>query len=548
MQALLYLYSRQVLNFLRTSLRSPKRLLTLLIVGIWGVGVLSQTLLALRVHPPPEAPSVATKVYRGGAFGLLLFLALSGLSLSLEGAFVFPLAEVDFLFPTPIPRRTILLWKLLRDDGRALLVGGLYLFLLLPVMTLASGRSQLPWLPVYWVALTLLGVGTVHLAYLLGLLVMVRWPALYEQRRWVSGGFSLSLILTFLGWAWGKGGDASPSWPDLLSALNHPMLQRALFPLAWMADLLLLPWTGWNMEQAGRLLGLLLFALLSGAALLALRVNLYELALGPSVASGRLQRAWRVGGWMALQAERQRLQPSRARVRSLLPPKGRGALALLWKEWASALRSPWRVLAAVLTFGVAFPFLLHFFLRLRFPLPGFPLLLLFLYIEFLWFFSLAFYSYWQNFWRHLEWLKPIPVPGWKMLLAYALPTVINTAALMALSLLVLMALSPLYRTLGLQVMAGSAFALLLLLSLVACFTAYLFPRHEWSQSVLAGMVMMLLSGLLLAPSLVLGGLLAFFQVPPFWAILTLNALQGSLVGLALILGHHLYERWEPSEE
>jgi len=206
------------------------------------------------------------------------------------------------------------------------------------------------------------------------------------------------------------------------------------------------------------------------------------------------------------------------------------------------------VLVAVLTFGLAFPFLIHFFLRPRFPLPGFPLLLLFLYIEFLWFFGLAFYSYWQNFWRHLEWLKPIPVPGWKMLLAYALPTVINTAALMALSLLVLMALSPLYRTLGLQAMAGSAFALLLLLSLVACFTAYLFPRHEWSQSVLAGMVMMLLSGLLLAPSLVLGGLLAFFQVPPFWAILTLNALQGSLVGLALILGHHLYERWEPSEE
>ena len=117
MSTLLYLEARQIVNYARITLRSPKRLVPAILVVLWMLMFIGPQLM-LRLmgprHPisglsltiPPQIPIAL--------FALLSIVMLYKVHRSFsEGMVTFPLADIDFLFPTPISRRTILGLRLL---------------------------------------------------------------------------------------------------------------------------------------------------------------------------------------------------------------------------------------------------------------------------------------------------------------------------------------------------------------------------------------------------------------------------------------------------
>jgi len=133
LKPLLYLELRQLVNSLRNTLRSPKRLIPALVMSAWGFALIMQCVLLgsgvergmRRGFPILDAPKGAEMI-RVGAFA---FLCLHSIAIIYQafsnGAMVFSIAHIDFLFPTPISRRWVLLIKLLKDLHQVRVLGEL---------------------------------------------------------------------------------------------------------------------------------------------------------------------------------------------------------------------------------------------------------------------------------------------------------------------------------------------------------------------------------------------------------------------------------------
>jgi len=118
LRTLLYLSHRELINYLKLSLRTPKRLIPLLLFLLYLLMVLSMVMVS---H---QHTSGAMQMLLGGyaqsdvwsavfvVFSLaLVYFVYKSFSDSL---LVFSLSEIDFLFSTPVDRRTIVLSKLLK--------------------------------------------------------------------------------------------------------------------------------------------------------------------------------------------------------------------------------------------------------------------------------------------------------------------------------------------------------------------------------------------------------------------------------------------------
>jgi hypothetical protein len=326
--ALTYLTVRSIANRVSgqiARLRSPRYLLALLL----GAGCLVFIVLQQR-----RAPTAVTAdwIVPGGALvalGLVIWAWISGGD---GRALTFSPAEVTFLFPAPLTRRTLVHYKLLRTQPLVLLNVGIW--------TLLAGRGygQVP--PLFralgiWTLITTLSLHRLGAA-------LVR-TSLAEhgrfglQRRALSIAALLAAAVTLL---WGArealppvlaalGGDEPVLRAAVVHALDHPLLAVVLWPFQAIVRPLgaggLAEWGAAMLPAVGLLLLHYVWVIRSDTAF-------EEAAAQASLARARRDAA-RTGDVLARASRRAPSPP-------LFPlaPTGWPGTALLWKNLTAVLR------------------------------------------------------------------------------------------------------------------------------------------------------------------------------------------------------------------
>jgi hypothetical protein len=326
--ALTYLTARSAANRVSgqvARLRSPRYLLALLL----GVGWLVFIVLQQR-----RAPTAVTAdwIVPGGtlvALGLVIWAWISGGD---GRALTFSPAEVTFLFPAPLTRRTLVHYKLLRTQPLVLLNVGIWTLLA------GGGYGQVPpllralaiWTLITTLSLHRLGAALVRTS-------LAEHGRFGLQRRVLSIAALVAAAVTLL---WGArealppvlaalGGDEPVLRDAVLHALDHPLLAVVLWPFEAIVRPLgvggLAEWRAAMVPAGGLLLLHYVWVIRSDTAF-------EEAAAQASLARARRDAA-RTGDAHAPESRRAPSPP-------LFPlaPTGWPATALLWKNLAAVLR------------------------------------------------------------------------------------------------------------------------------------------------------------------------------------------------------------------
>ena len=338
--ALLYLATQTWKNRFRRSvarLRNPRYLLGAIFGGIYFIAVFSPRFIghAAGYNAPATANvSSAIATFRSSSAALFLFgmTALAWIVPDDRGGLVFTEAEVAFLFPAPLSRRTLVQFRLLMAQWRILFVSIIF--------TLAFGWSNArgPWWSRalgWWIILSTLNLHRVVAAFARAML--------FEQgittrlRRWLVLGLVFALAAGVGMWAW-QALPPPPAENDLgsLAALQYYFdrvlesgpLPYLLLPFRWVVG----PYLAQDGSQFLRLLPASMLILAAHYWwVIRADVAFEEASLDASQKMAERISAIRTGRSSPFTA------PSR-RKRSpfTLRPKGFVPVAFLWKNLISA--------------------------------------------------------------------------------------------------------------------------------------------------------------------------------------------------------------------
>ena len=329
--ALAYLTTRSVANRLTgqvARLRSPRYMLALLL----GLGWLGFVVWQQR-RPVPSTVASGTWVDPGGAVLVLALVVWAWVSGGDGRALTFSPAEVTFLFPAPMPRRSLVHYKLFRTQ--------LLVLLNVVIWTLVTGRSRSGLPPALrsvaiWTLITTLSLHRLGAA-------LVRTSLAEHGRfglrhRLLSVGAVIAAGGTL---AWGAR-DAVPqivsaahqSGPAFRDAVSRALSQGPLGVVVWPFRAMVRPlaargpadWRLAMLPALGILLLHYLWVLRSDTAF-------EEAAAEASLARARRRETRRSAGALA-QAGGRAVAPALFP----LPPTGWPATALFWKNMTAVLR------------------------------------------------------------------------------------------------------------------------------------------------------------------------------------------------------------------
>jgi hypothetical protein len=348
MKALLFLTLRTLVNSVKRALTSPKRLLGLLFFGAYY--------FFLFVRPfdgRPRGPELAMgtriqfpplEVLEAAIFGLfgLLSIVLAFGTFSYRAAF--KPADVDVLFPTPIPPRLVLVFRIVRDY---------LLTLLLPLAFLLLGfRATAVGLDVLFVNFPQYGGYVVRAAAIAWMLLALCWVcigyagSLFVNRsdlksdlnkRVLTWSLAALLLGTFAFLFWRV--QSVQGWADAVELARSPVLRVVIFPATAATALVMAPLAGsWHLALGG-LGGLVLIIVLSLRVALTQVDWMYDQAAARGFATNvarQFQQQGDVLGWGAEQARQGKLKGGGLGwIRRRSP---QGALALVWKDVILQLR------------------------------------------------------------------------------------------------------------------------------------------------------------------------------------------------------------------
>jgi hypothetical protein len=327
---LIGLQTRGWARYVWRSLRSVKGALLALI----GMGVMGFWLLViLRPPPGPPVPAEQVRLYTPGL--LLAYCLVSVLLSRGERTIYFTPAEVNFLFPGPFHRRTLLVYKV---------VSTLLLGVPTTLVMLAFLRVYASWLLAAYIGLVLTFGFITLLGMALNLLAMTVGAHLYSRGRQVLFGVLAvvaGVVLVQQGAVPGR--QSTADWFAQVAAT--PAWKVISLPLTWFVDAFLA--TRWWPDlivpaSLALLVDLALFGLV-----MALDANYLESAAATSArVYARLQRLRRAG----LAGETQRGTWARVSLPSL--PYWGGVGPTLWRQMTTAMRGLGRLLIVLGVVGV----------------------------------------------------------------------------------------------------------------------------------------------------------------------------------------------------
>jgi hypothetical protein len=308
----------------RKRLRSPTAAIALL---------LGLAYLVFLVGNPASAAAFPRQPFGGAgvelaAVMLLVFISRWWLFGAERTALAFTPAEVHFLFPAPLTRRTIVAYRLARTQ--------IVLLLNAAIWTWLFQGSSVP-VPARFVAFWIL-FGTLHM-HMLGA-SLVRAGMLEHgaagARRHRGAIIVLAAVAVALGWSLADGAasieaadGAMPTLRAIGFALQSGPAHVALAPLRFLLD----PALADGLAEWARALPLALLVLaLHLAWVLSADVAFEEAAVEASERLARRIEAWRQGRGL------QDAPRGAVRTRLTLAPHGHPAMAILWKNALSVIR------------------------------------------------------------------------------------------------------------------------------------------------------------------------------------------------------------------
>ncbi|MEN6371732.1 MAG: putative ABC exporter domain-containing protein [Armatimonadota bacterium] len=343
MKALLYLYSKQIKNSILSIFRSAKKLLAVIFIFSFifmNIGVSAMVRGSKYGGPPVRfMPMTADTVWSGVFLIIVVFLARSIFASFKEGLLIFSPSHVDYLFPSPISRRSVLTFKLLGDY-----IMSFACICLIAFFFGASLYMQMrqPMFPSIWYAITaiwFLFIFIANLSHILRLITSVSSDRFTAARTAVKSIFILIAagILVIAGIHYLNSGNMLAS---LSNAARSEVSKTIFAPIAWCVNVVVGPMFGVDYGSiGGQVMWLGMLALGSFAVLVGYTGKFYEPSLAISSRSARIREAAKGGNFAAVRIEAVKGKVKDKGCRTLLPPFGRGAGALIWKILIIKLRS-----------------------------------------------------------------------------------------------------------------------------------------------------------------------------------------------------------------
>jgi hypothetical protein len=326
----------QLRNAVRTSLTDVRKLIPLLVIAFFiGTQMLSWMLMAGQRPPTLAAPEVLldqAELIRTGAFLVLVLITIGILDYGFtEGFLAFSLADVDYLFPSPIPRRLILAYRLAAKTCMSLFQASFffYFFLWRTLQAFAPEKATLAAGFVAFLGLFCCLGGYANLAF--ALKMVFGFGRLGTVRRGVLA--LLAVFLALVGYTYWQAG-----FGGVREFAQNVVMIGLFLPCSMAADCLAAPLRGTSTVAP---LGVLA-AFYAGtlAFLFSRNENFYEASLEGSEKAAKMLQAAKEQNFSAMFAIQAAGKRAVGRKPYALPPFGRGGVALLWANLSAAARRP----------------------------------------------------------------------------------------------------------------------------------------------------------------------------------------------------------------
>ena len=565
MKALVYLAVHRLINSIKRIPRTPRLYLpTLFFLVILGAQALPIFLLSRlpAEHRVPLHAFTARALVEGspgtliaGVRFVLLLSVFTSLTAALnEGNLFFDPSDIDFLFPAPLSRRIVLLFRMVaRYSG--LLFPAVYLPLVLGGFAVTADAGMSPF--TLWPGMLgawLFLVSTTNLAQAAvlsrrsdpgsaALTSHARVAAerrVAQIRRAVSIAFTVLLVGAVLLTVRTLTSDSDRGlFVGVLRVVNGRALSVLLAPLAWAADLYRVPFEGWTAVALARLGGVVALAAGSFVALFSRDRDFYDDATELSARRVRVQAALRGGDTGDLLSQMAR-EGKLGRGRTI-PTLGAGAAALLWKDLISLTRTPLRGWVNLLTVAVS-PAIISLLAGKRSD-TGVLIWMVMFAVQM----SGVFLVGARNMLRRADLAKAFPIKPIPFLLGELSLGVVQLTVLGWFSLSIL-ALTGSGRG-PLLVAAYLAFpSLAALLIFVQASFVLLYPQtNDAAQSAISGMLGFVSSLCALAPGTAVGLLLHHQHAPSAVLGIAVGGVNTLAAGAALLIAARLWLRFDPSD-
>lgn len=490
-------------------------------------------------------PGAVSEIIRAGAF---LALSIGSMIVLYQafaaGSLVFSIAHIDFLFPTPISRRSVLLVKLVKDYLKyAFWVTFFVAFLGSPIC-LSLKLSVFPDGLITIAALTGYLLLVVNVAHTLNIIFTFGFERLKQAGRAVKLALALALGSVFV---YGLEYYIRTGSFDFVTAVNSPIIRTVFAPADWCADLVLAPLLPVGHKELSYLPVIWILALVSFAILMSRKENIYEPSLGVSVRASKLRLAMRSGDHTAFRTEVMREKGSRKAGRFAIPPFGRGAVALFWKS----LLVRYRMSSGQLILMVVLPALIallarHTLAKEKEVLHYLPYVLV--YISFV--LSITVQPQVRAELKQANILKSMPIAGWKVMLAQS----VNGSAYLGGGILV-------FATALWALVPDSRSSLLPACAIVApfigfaCISATIIPAllypdmKDATQNFTCNLIGFMLTSIAVVPTVV-AGLFALVVIrTSVWVALVPICLINLIIGAAgVVVCGWIFRRFDPTSE
>ncbi len=558
MKSLLYLEIRQLINAIKNTARSPKRLIPALLMGAWVASWFIRGILQYTGAPGPRIPSLS--LIKNVPIGLLengvfLFLAIGSVMVMYNafssGMMIFSVSHIDFLFPTPISRRSVLLMKLIKDYLKyGFYVAFFFMFMGFPAFG-ALNVNAVPSGFISIAAITALMVLVVNLSHTINIVFTFGFERLKQ-----AGAIIKVIILSAPASAIAYGlydfmrvGNAQESF---IQAMDSPIINFFFAPAHWCAVLFLAPLKGVTKVDQLHLAMLTAMALISFVVLLYRRENIYEPALGVSTKFAERRVAMRAGDYSGIRVNELREKGATRAGGLSIPPFGRGAMAILWKS----LLLRYRISTTQLMMMAVLPVFLIYVIKVSLPTPELlsylPMVLLYV----VWAMSMLATAEMRSELKQANILKSMPIRAWKVMLAQAVNSTLYLSAGVFIFSAVMWILVPETRysdpnkgSLLLACMLGAPFLGFVNVS-ASIVSALLYPdARDPAQSFFGAMVSFILSTMALIPCVVIGLGMLFVLRSSYQNIAISISLANLVVGASgVMIAGILFHRFDPTSD
>jgi hypothetical protein len=548
MRVLLYLYGRNLVNLLKLTLSSPKRLIPAVVIAFWFLISLSSMIVPMSV---PRNVNISESIPTDILYVIwsIVFVILAPVSCYFiqrafhEGTLVFSLPEIDFICPTPLPRRDVLTLKLAQTYFWTVLGCLVVSFIGTMFVMIASPSQFFSSLMRSTAALSCYSIIMINLCNLVNLAVAGK-PDKNSRLEWISKGCFYALLAFTMGSVLSLYAKSHDIQMALTGGIRNPLLMLAFFPLKWTLDFVFR--IGPSSLHAS-----IMCLLAVGTFVLVIRrkENPYEPSLGVSTRYAAMRAAARSGHQFKLSFSREKFKNKNFVGKTLVRPFGRGASAIIWKNLNIFTRT-WMKTLFIILFFVELVLLL-----VRAIMPdmltgeevGYALCGLSGYG-----FMLTLTSLSVRFGRELgqvNILKPMPIPSWKIVIIQPITeSVMFTGIVWIISILVAVTYA---------VPKGEFFfAYMIVLPFLVCaplslqtIVAILYPNiSDYSQRLFAGLLSLVVILIGVLPPVGVGALLLAIQAPELLVIVATMAVALAIAAVGILGGSRMYERFDPTSD